>query len=459
MWSYPNLVPLPESEVLAIAAAVEPFEFDTIHGAWWERIMPSGAKQIVMRSAERYGRALRGELPGLSSTRAARTDPAAAQARDQRVAHRDGRRDLAGARRQLVEGQAERRLGEHLRGLAVARVAAGDLGHDAPAAALAGEADVEPGALAPLGRRPVAGLGPAEQPGPRRRQLREREHRAQRAGRAERDRQLLDGRVVPVGEVGPVALERRRRALDDLRVERRQRQRPGAERALVARVVPDRGDPPLRPRLDAAAREMRRAGLAHAPERVDGGVERARRRPAADAHEAAHHQRDVLRQLLHGEERAEIVRDRVEAAGMDQPRAASRRPRRGGARTSGRRTRARRSGRRSRCPHARRRRRAARRSAGTARPSSRPRGPTPRSRAASRRRRRRRAAARAARTRGRSRPAARARPRACRGCARRAPSACPAGALRARYSAVSPPANPVAPWSTMSSRRRSGMLD
>ncbi len=73
MWSYPNLVPLPEAEVQAIAAAVEPFEFDTIYGAWRDRIVPSGAKDVVMRSAERYGRALRGELPGLSSTRAART--------------------------------------------------------------------------------------------------------------------------------------------------------------------------------------------------------------------------------------------------------------------------------------------------------------------------------------------------------------------------------------------------
>jgi hypothetical protein len=73
MWSYPNLVPLPEAEVNAIAASVEPFEFDTIYGAWWDRIIPSGAKDVVRRSAERYGRALRGELHGISATRAART--------------------------------------------------------------------------------------------------------------------------------------------------------------------------------------------------------------------------------------------------------------------------------------------------------------------------------------------------------------------------------------------------
>jgi len=62
MWSYPNLVPLPEAAVQAIAAAVEPFEFDTIHGAWWGRIVTPDAKRVVRRSAERYGRALRGEL-------------------------------------------------------------------------------------------------------------------------------------------------------------------------------------------------------------------------------------------------------------------------------------------------------------------------------------------------------------------------------------------------------------
>ena len=73
LWSYPNLVPLPEAEVRAIAASVEQFEFDVIYGAWWDRIVPSGAKQVVRRSAERYGRALRGELPGVSATREPRS--------------------------------------------------------------------------------------------------------------------------------------------------------------------------------------------------------------------------------------------------------------------------------------------------------------------------------------------------------------------------------------------------
>jgi len=62
MWSYPNLVPLPERDVQAIAAAVEPFDHEALYGAWWGTVIPTGAKDIVARSAERYGRALRGAL-------------------------------------------------------------------------------------------------------------------------------------------------------------------------------------------------------------------------------------------------------------------------------------------------------------------------------------------------------------------------------------------------------------
>jgi hypothetical protein len=62
MWSYPNLVPLPESEVGRVAASVEPFDYEAIYGAWWERLIPTGGPEIVRRSAERYGAALRGEL-------------------------------------------------------------------------------------------------------------------------------------------------------------------------------------------------------------------------------------------------------------------------------------------------------------------------------------------------------------------------------------------------------------
>ena len=58
MWSYPNLVPLPAREVERIAAALEPWTFDRMYGAWWTHVIGSGAKEAVRRGAERYARAL-----------------------------------------------------------------------------------------------------------------------------------------------------------------------------------------------------------------------------------------------------------------------------------------------------------------------------------------------------------------------------------------------------------------
>ncbi len=58
MYSYPNYIPLPASEIDRIVAAVEPFVFDRIYGAWWDRIVASDAKAAVTRSAERYKKAL-----------------------------------------------------------------------------------------------------------------------------------------------------------------------------------------------------------------------------------------------------------------------------------------------------------------------------------------------------------------------------------------------------------------
>jgi len=63
MYSYPNLIPLPEASVRGIVAALAPYEFDAIYGAWWDRLIPADGKAIVERSAERYAGALRGELP------------------------------------------------------------------------------------------------------------------------------------------------------------------------------------------------------------------------------------------------------------------------------------------------------------------------------------------------------------------------------------------------------------
>ena len=58
MYSFPNLIPLPARSVRAIVGAVEPYDYDRIYGAWWGRVVASGAKDAVRRSAERYIRAI-----------------------------------------------------------------------------------------------------------------------------------------------------------------------------------------------------------------------------------------------------------------------------------------------------------------------------------------------------------------------------------------------------------------
>lgn len=59
MYSYPNLIPLPAEKVRKIAAAVEPYTFDRIYGAWWQRVVSQDGKQAVRLSAERYIDALK----------------------------------------------------------------------------------------------------------------------------------------------------------------------------------------------------------------------------------------------------------------------------------------------------------------------------------------------------------------------------------------------------------------
>lgn len=63
MYSYPNLIPLPASTVRRIVAAVDPYPFDRIYGAWWDRVVKAGARAAVARSAERYVAALEGRYP------------------------------------------------------------------------------------------------------------------------------------------------------------------------------------------------------------------------------------------------------------------------------------------------------------------------------------------------------------------------------------------------------------
>lgn len=65
MYSYPNLIPLPPSKVQHIAEALAPFEFDTIYGAWFDRVIERDGSAVVRRSVDRYIRAV--TEPGLPS--------------------------------------------------------------------------------------------------------------------------------------------------------------------------------------------------------------------------------------------------------------------------------------------------------------------------------------------------------------------------------------------------------
>ena len=67
MYSYPNLIPLPAAAIERIVAALEPFDFDRIYGAWWGRVVASDGKGAVKRSAERYVRAPERYVRALSS--------------------------------------------------------------------------------------------------------------------------------------------------------------------------------------------------------------------------------------------------------------------------------------------------------------------------------------------------------------------------------------------------------
>jgi hypothetical protein len=54
MYSYPNLIPLPAREVRRIVAAVAPYPFERIYGAWWDKVVAQDARAAVERSARRY---------------------------------------------------------------------------------------------------------------------------------------------------------------------------------------------------------------------------------------------------------------------------------------------------------------------------------------------------------------------------------------------------------------------
>lgn len=66
MWSYPNLIPLPASEVSRISKTILPYDFERLYSSWDDRLILKDANNAVKRSAERYIRALEGVFPSSS---------------------------------------------------------------------------------------------------------------------------------------------------------------------------------------------------------------------------------------------------------------------------------------------------------------------------------------------------------------------------------------------------------
>ena len=54
MYSFPNLIPLSPAAVRRVVAAVEPFAYDRIYSAWWDKVILQDGRQAVHRSADRY---------------------------------------------------------------------------------------------------------------------------------------------------------------------------------------------------------------------------------------------------------------------------------------------------------------------------------------------------------------------------------------------------------------------
>jgi len=64
MRSYPNLIPLSAREVEGIAASLAPFPFDRIYGHFFDRVIATGAKDVLARSVARYLAAIAGTARG-----------------------------------------------------------------------------------------------------------------------------------------------------------------------------------------------------------------------------------------------------------------------------------------------------------------------------------------------------------------------------------------------------------
>ncbi len=58
MWSYPNMIPLSPAKIRKIVKALEPLPFDRVYGAFPGLTVAEDGRNVVLRSAERYLRAM-----------------------------------------------------------------------------------------------------------------------------------------------------------------------------------------------------------------------------------------------------------------------------------------------------------------------------------------------------------------------------------------------------------------
>ncbi len=58
MYSYPNFIPLPASEISRIRNIIAGYSFECLYGMRFESVVGPDAKNVVLRSADRYIRAV-----------------------------------------------------------------------------------------------------------------------------------------------------------------------------------------------------------------------------------------------------------------------------------------------------------------------------------------------------------------------------------------------------------------
>jgi len=63
MWSYPNYVPLGENAVRAIAKRLDGWSYDTIYGAFWDRVIAGDGANVTAKSVARHIEILQREAP------------------------------------------------------------------------------------------------------------------------------------------------------------------------------------------------------------------------------------------------------------------------------------------------------------------------------------------------------------------------------------------------------------